>query len=165
MEHGAWTSSSNNCTISFNYWLALWYTIDVAHYPLTMKAFSVKSAESFFFFPSLLAAKKGKKLIVLSQTAQVAFVAIGATMVGSITFTKKKGDYVQKGDEFGYFSFGGSTVICLFEKDAIDIDEDLLMNSARPLETLVSVGMTLGVSTKKHAEIGLPSLEKCDLQA
>lgn len=68
-------------------------------------------------------------------------------MVGSITFTKKKGDYVQKGDEvqnfviiivtfrvmssnqflipillfalivqFGYFSFGGSTVICVFEK-------------------------------------------------
>lgn len=30
---------------------------------------------------------------------QVAFVAIGATMVGSITFTKKKGDHVKKGDE------------------------------------------------------------------
>jgi len=30
---------------------------------------------------------------------QVAFVAIGATMVGSINFTKKKGDYVKKGDE------------------------------------------------------------------
>lgn len=29
----------------------------------------------------------------------MAFVAIGATMVGSITFTKKKGDYVKKGDE------------------------------------------------------------------
>ncbi|KAE9586536.1 putative phosphatidylserine decarboxylase [Lupinus albus] len=27
----------------------------------------------------------------------VAFVAIGATMVGSITFTKKKGDHVKKG--------------------------------------------------------------------
>jgi phosphatidylserine decarboxylase len=30
---------------------------------------------------------------------QVAFVAIGATMVGSITFLKKEGDYVRKGDE------------------------------------------------------------------
>ncbi|XP_028202202.1 phosphatidylserine decarboxylase proenzyme 2-like isoform X3 [Glycine soja] len=79
----------------------------------------------------------------------VAFVAIGATMVGSITFTKKKGDYVKKGDEFGYFSFGGSTVICVFEKNSIAIDEDLLANSARSLETLVSVGMRLGVSTRK----------------
>ena len=30
---------------------------------------------------------------------QVAFVAIGATMVGSIAFVKKEGDYVHKGDE------------------------------------------------------------------
>jgi hypothetical protein len=30
---------------------------------------------------------------------QVAFVAIGATMVGSISFTKKAGDVVKKGDE------------------------------------------------------------------
>lgn len=30
---------------------------------------------------------------------QVAFVAIGATMVGSISFIKKEGDYVRKGDE------------------------------------------------------------------
>ena len=29
---------------------------------------------------------------------QVAFVAIGATMVGSIRFLKKEGDYVGKGD-------------------------------------------------------------------
>ncbi|MED6108652.1 phosphatidylserine decarboxylase [Stylosanthes scabra] len=30
---------------------------------------------------------------------KVAVVAIGATMVGSINFTKKKGDHVKKGDE------------------------------------------------------------------
>lgn len=30
---------------------------------------------------------------------QVAFVAIGATMVGSISFSKEKGDHVRKGDE------------------------------------------------------------------
>ena len=30
---------------------------------------------------------------------QVAFVAIGATMVGSITFVKKEGDFVKKGEE------------------------------------------------------------------
>lgn len=33
---------------------------------------------------------------------QVAFVAIGATMVGSITFLKNKGDYVRKGDEVSF---------------------------------------------------------------
>ncbi|KAI3497464.1 hypothetical protein L1887_40087 [Cichorium endivia] len=97
--------------------------------------------------------KRAVSIISTANFGKVAFVAIGATMVGSITFTKKIGDYVQKGDEFGYFSFGGSTVICVFEKDSIALDEDLLAYSARSIETLVSVGMQLGVSIKKRAEI------------
>ncbi|CAJ1963547.1 unnamed protein product [Sphenostylis stenocarpa] len=60
--------------------------------------------------------KRVVSIISTEDFGKVAFVAIGATMVGSITFTKRKGDYVKKGDEFGYFSFGGSTVICVFEK-------------------------------------------------
>ncbi|KAB2628500.1 phosphatidylserine decarboxylase proenzyme 3-like [Pyrus ussuriensis x Pyrus communis] len=109
---------------------------------------------------------ENKRVVSIISTAEfgkVAFVAIGATMVGSVTFSKKEGDHIKKGEEFGYFSFGGSTVICVFEKDAIEIDEDLLANSARSLETLVSVGMKLGVS-KKQAKTGLPNLEKCVLQ-
>ncbi|XP_020221460.1 phosphatidylserine decarboxylase proenzyme 2 [Cajanus cajan] len=95
---------------------------------------------------------ENKRVVSIISTVdfgKVAFVAIGATMVGSISFTKKKGDNVKKGDEFGYFSFGGSTVICVFEKNSIALDEDLLANSTRSLETLVSVGMRLGVATKK----------------
>ncbi|XP_021276871.1 phosphatidylserine decarboxylase proenzyme 2-like [Herrania umbratica] len=109
---------------------------------------------------------ENKRVVSIISTAEfgkVAFVAIGATMVGSITFVKKEGDVVKKGDEFGYFSFGGSTVICVFEKDAIKIDDDLLANSGRSLETLVSVGMSLGISTKKPAGSELPNLESCVL--
>lgn len=56
-----------------------------------------------------------------------------------------------------------------FLQDAIEIDDDLLANSGRSLETLVSVGMTLGVATKKPAGAGagagagLPTLESCVL--
>ncbi|KAK8636596.1 hypothetical protein V6N13_124340 [Hibiscus sabdariffa] len=113
---------------------------------------------------------ENKRTVVIISTAEfgkVAFVAIGATMVGSITFVKKEGDICKKGDELGYFSFGGSTVICVFEKDAIEIDADLLANSERSLETLVSVGMTLGVSKRKvggGGSRGLPNLETCVLR-
>ncbi|XP_061988258.1 phosphatidylserine decarboxylase proenzyme 3-like [Rosa rugosa] len=107
--------------------------------------------------------KRVVSIISTTEFGKVAFVAIGATMVGSISFLKKEGDHVKKGDEFGYFSFGGSTVICVFEKDVIEIDEDLLANSSRSLETLVSVGMKLGVS-KKQANIELPDLHNCVLQ-
>ncbi|GLT27311.1 hypothetical protein SLA2020_023180 [Shorea laevis] len=107
--------------------------------------------------------KRVVSIISSADFGKIAFIAIGATMVGSITFLKKEGDNVRKGDEFGYFSFGGSTVICIFEKDAIQIDEDLLENSCRSLETLVSVGMSLGVSTKKRGEAALPNLDNCVL--
>ncbi|KAL3843731.1 hypothetical protein ACJIZ3_001134 [Penstemon smallii] len=109
--------------------------------------------------------KRVVALISTEEFGKVAFVAIGATMVGSITFSRKEGDYVKKGDEFGYFSFGGSTVICVFEKDTIKIDDDLLENSERSLETLVSVGMKLGISTKKYADTELPKVESCVIGA
>ncbi|CAL9198259.1 phosphatidylserine decarboxylase proenzyme 2 isoform X1 [Musa acuminata AAA Group] len=109
--------------------------------------------------------KRVVSIISTSEFGKVAFVAIGATMVGSITFTKNEGDYVHKGDEFGYFSFGGSTVICVFEKDAIQIDEDLLSNSERSLETLVSVGMRLGISKRSGRTDEPPNMETCKLEA
>lgn len=40
----------------------------------------------------------------------IAFVAIGALLVGSINFTVKKGDRVKKGDELGY-SFSHSLLL------------------------------------------------------
>ncbi|KAG6523874.1 hypothetical protein ZIOFF_013761 [Zingiber officinale] len=101
---------------------------------------------------------------LVSCTCIVAFIAIGATMVGSITFTKEKGDYVHKGDEFGYFSFGGSTVICIFEKHSIEIDEDLLSNSERSLETLVAVGMRLGISKRSGRIEEPPTMETSKLE-
>ena len=43
---------------------------------------------------------------------------------------------------------------------SIEIDHDLLENSARSLETLVSVGMKLGVS-KKASDVKMPNLDNC----
>lgn len=77
----------------------------------------------------------------------VTFVAIGATMVGSIHFTTSAGQTVVKGDEHGYFAFGGSTVLVLIEPGRIEFDADLLANSAKPLETLVKMGVSLGRAT------------------
>ena len=40
-------------------------------------------------------------------------------------------------------------------QDSIALDEDLLAYSARSIETLVSVGMQLGVSVKKRTQLPL----------
>lgn len=63
-----------------------------------------------------------------------------------MSFSKEVGDEIKKGEEYGYFSFGGSTCICLFEPNKIQLDSDLLANSARPLETLVRMGTQIGVA-------------------
>jgi phosphatidylserine decarboxylase len=63
--------------------------------------------------------------------------------VGSIndTYTAKT---VAKMDEKGYFTFGGSTLVLLFEKDRVAWSDDLLRHSAAGYETLIQVGETIG---------------------
>ena len=39
---------------------------------------------------------------------------------------------------------GGSTIVVLFEKGAVEWDEDLVVNGRAALETLVRVGMGIG---------------------
>lgn len=48
--------------------------------------------------------------------------------VGSILFTAETGQAYQKGHELGYFAFGGSTCIALFQQDKVVVDEDIISN-------------------------------------
>ncbi|KAF9926366.1 hypothetical protein FBU30_004030 [Linnemannia zychae] len=74
------------------------------------------------------------------------FVSIGALLVGSIELTggKVPGTKLDKGDELGYFAYGGSTCILLFRKDAVQFDQDLVDNSKKGVETLVQMGEHIG---------------------
>lgn len=73
----------------------------------------------------------------------IQYVEVGATFVGSIHETFQEGP-VKKGDEKGYFSFGGSALILLFEPGKILFDEDLLKNTKEGLETLCVMGERIG---------------------
>ncbi len=69
---------------------------------------------------------------------------VGATMVGSIIETFKPNSDIKKGDEMGYFSFGGSTIVMLVDKDKIKIDKDILRNTKNNMETYVKMGDSIG---------------------
>ena len=84
-------------------------------------------------------------LPIESNFGTVLFIPVGATLVGSINFTAHEGQHVNKGDELGYFAFGGSTVIVLFKKGTVVFDSDILYNSRKPIETLVHMGYRVGV--------------------
>jgi len=94
--------------------------------------------------------ENARKIVPIDSPAfgRVMAVCVGAMMVGSIKATVEEGEQVKRGQEFGYFAFGGSTVVFLFEKGVVEWDEDLLINSRSMLETLVRVGMGIGHSRR-----------------
>lgn len=54
------------------------------------------------------------------RIGMVCVMPIGITEISSVTISVKKGDRVAKGDELGYFSYGGSSLCLLFQPGAID---------------------------------------------
>ena len=75
----------------------------------------------------------------------VIYVEVGATCVGSIIQNYRPNVKITKGDEKGYFKFGGSTVILFFKKDAVKIHEDLLAQTKLGFETSVVLGEKIGL--------------------
>ncbi|MBI2892168.1 MAG: phosphatidylserine decarboxylase [Deltaproteobacteria bacterium] len=73
----------------------------------------------------------------------VAIVEVGALCVGSIVQTFQPGR-VERGDEKGYFCFGGSTMVLVFERGRVRFDHDLVEHSIDGLETRVLFGSSIG---------------------
>ena len=70
---------------------------------------------------------------------------VGATMVGSILETYTPNQEINKGDEMGYFAFGGSTIVMLVDKNKLKIDADILENTKNNMETFVKMGEKIGL--------------------
>ncbi|GAA5863573.1 hypothetical protein JCM3774_006531 [Rhodotorula dairenensis] len=81
------------------------------------------------------------------QLVRVAFVQVGALLVASIRQTARAGQALERGDEVGYFAYGGSTIVAVFPPGCIEWDEDLVRNSegrnerGLKLETLVQTAV------------------------
>ncbi len=84
--------------------------------------------------------KREYSIISTENFGDVVMAEVGATMVGGIVQTFKENSFVKKGDEKGYFLFGGSTCILVFEKDKVKIDKDILENTKKQLETRIYMG-------------------------
>lgn len=89
-------------------------------------------------------AKNKRKLCKLQspEFGQVLFIEVGATNVGSINDTFVPGKSYRKGDEKGYFSFGASSLIILFEPNSIVLDADLIQSEK--IEIYCQMGQKMG---------------------
>ena len=79
----------------------------------------------------------------------VLMMEVGALLVGRITNYHEE-ETVKKGEEKGRFEFGGSTVILLFQKDAVKFDRQFLYNTENGYETIVKMGERLGEAADKE---------------
>ena len=75
----------------------------------------------------------------------VLMMEVGALLVGKIV-NHHGAAQVQRGQEKGYFQFGGSTVVLLLEKERAVIDSDILENSQQGFETVVRMGEKIGTA-------------------
>jgi phosphatidylserine decarboxylase len=92
---------------------------------------------------------ENKRMITSLKTrnfGKMQYIEVGATHVGSIHQTYVAGESYAKGEEKGYFSFGGSCLILLFEPGRIVFDQDLIDTSMKKMEVRGLLGQSLGRS-------------------
>ncbi|KYH34699.1 phosphatidylserine decarboxylase proenzyme [Clostridium tepidiprofundi DSM 19306] len=124
------------------------------HFPDSGTAYESKKIKGQYYSVNPIALNKivdlycqNKREITLFESdnfGEMILCEVGATCVGSIIQTYNAGQHVEKGEEKGYFKFGGSTVILFLKSGQIKIDEDICANTKLGIETKVNMGERLG---------------------
>lgn len=85
-------------------------------------------------------------LLDTKNFGRIAYIEVGALCVGKIVQTHLRPDF-DRGDEKGYFLFGGSTVILLGQPGVWKPSADILSQTASKMETLIRLGDVIGEKT------------------
>ena len=120
------------------------------HYPddgKTLKAFSVPG-DLHSVNPLALKYRqdifiKNERRVAILETehfGKLAYIEVGATCVGKIVQSFDESQPFNKGDEKGYFLFGGSTVVLCGQKGKWAPSEDILTNTKAGIETYIQLG-------------------------
>lgn len=120
------------------------------HYPdagRTVKAFSIPG-DLHSVNPLALKYRqdifiKNERRVAILETenfGKLAYIEVGATCVGKIVQSFDESKPFSKGDEKGYFLFGGSTVVLCGEKGRWRPSADMLNNTREGIETYIHLG-------------------------
>tara|TARA_R110002072_G_scaffold303099_1_gene493530 strand:- start:275564 stop:276457 length:894 start_codon:yes stop_codon:yes gene_type:complete len=82
--------------------------------------------------------------LVTESCGTVLLIEVGATCVGGICQTYEPDAAVAKGEEKGYFRFGGSSTIVIFEPGQVVFDDDLIKHSSQHRELYARMGDSMG---------------------
>ena len=95
------------------------------------------------YFPIYKENSREYSLLHTAFFGDVLMMEVGALLVGRIVNHHGEAE-IRRGQEKGYFQFGGSTVVLMAEKGRVMIDEDILANSCNHFETIVRMGEKIG---------------------
>jgi len=108
---------------------------------------SLHSVSPYAIWQGLKVFTENRRELCLLETENfgaVAQVDVGAMLVGKMVQSQEHGGTFTRGDEKGYFEFGGSTIVLLFESGKIQLDPDIREYSSQGIETLVKCGSQIG---------------------
>lgn len=94
-------------------------------------------------FPVFIQNSREYVVIDTENFGRMIQMEVGALMVGKIQNHEIHGE-VRRGEEKGYFEFGGSTIIVLLQKDKLKLREDILMGCSGAEEVSVTLGEMIG---------------------
>lgn len=90
-------------------------------------------------------------ILCTENLGEIIQMEVGALLVGKIVNYHK--ERFEKGEEKGYFQFGGSTLILIIKDNIIKIDNNILEMSKNGIETLVDIGETIGEVIDRRKEL------------
>ncbi|MBR4344859.1 MAG: phosphatidylserine decarboxylase [Lachnospiraceae bacterium] len=85
-------------------------------------------------------------MIDTDNFGRIVQMEVGAMGVGRIV-NHLENEFVEKGQEKGYFEFGGSTICLFVQKGNVIPDADIIKNTVDGYETLVKMGEKIGSGT------------------
>jgi len=128
------------------------------HYPDTGKNLISYSVRGKFYSVNPVALKFNGEIFIQNerrvsileteQFGKLAYIEVGATMVGKIVQSHDEHLPFKRGDEKGYFLFGASTVILIGEKGKWLPSKDIVENTKNGIETYIKLGQEIGVKLK-----------------
>ncbi len=94
-------------------------------------------------FPVFKTNSREYTILHTENFGDILFMEVGAMLVGRIC-NHHEAHTFSRGEEKGYFEFGGSTIIMIIKKDAAIINNDIIDASSKDIEYRVRLGEKIG---------------------
>jgi phosphatidylserine decarboxylase len=119
----------------------------VEHYPIAGNFDSVNPLALQFKNQIFIQNERYVTILQTENFGRLAYIEVGAICVGKIVQTHRWNKPFMRGEEKGYFLFGGSTVILIGEKGAWKPSGDITMNTKNGIETYLHLGQEVAVKS------------------